>query len=277
MPYDWEQYGATDLGVIGGPSGDDYEGDSLEDFYDFLMKPRHQKRWSGSGGIKHFGPDRYASINPEDAAMADIIMKQMEQEKAFAAGEKARQSDLARRQAQDELLMPSGKGGGTISFKGEKMETGGFAGPRGTKWGVPEAELQVGGGMPTGAPEAPPALSDQESILLGVPEVAEHRAGSKAYAERLLTNAAAGSGGQATLYQKANALQDVTEAEGELVQQAGMSERFQGMSGDEILDLVAQDPTADDIRFIHASLAKYAAAKQKLETLGGGEPVEDWR
>jgi len=248
MAFDPSQYGATDLGVIGGPDSGGYSGDSLEDFYDFLMTPRRQQRWSGSGGIRHYGPDRDPSINPEDAAMAEIIMQQMETERANTAAEEVRQSELARRRAQDEILMPSGKGGGSISFEGgEPMEGGGFAGPRGTKWGFPGAELEVGGGMPEAPPERQEDLSNTEWALFGSDTVPGERARAEGYNSR-----------GPTMGQRVGASAKVMRAESKLIQAASADERFAGMSGDQILEEVKRDPTGTEL--MTAALGEYAAA-----------------
>lgn len=271
MPFDYWDYMGLDTsaaptampGQVGG-----YEGDGLEDFYDFLMTPRRQQRWSGSGAIKHFGPDRYASINPEDAAMADIIMKQMEQEKAFAAGEEMRQSELARRRAQDELLMPRGKGGGSISFKGKEMETGGYAGPRGTKWGHPGAELQVGGGLPEGPPQRPDELTDADWALLGGQGVPTARAQAEVYEARR------GRGG-ATNYQISNAMKDLDMVESEVARLAAADEELAGKKVTDLLGMYQSDPNSLP-PLISEQIAKYGVLKRHVINLAQQAEAEPW-
>jgi len=112
---------AYDLGIDFGPdSSEAYAGDSMEDFYQYLLTPRHHKSWGGSGAIRHFGPSRNASVRPQDAAMADLIMQQMAKDEERKYKAEAYESDLGRRQAADSLMAGRGEGaGGTMSFGGQ--------------------------------------------------------------------------------------------------------------------------------------------------------------
>lgn len=154
----------------GPDAGDEYGGDSMEDFYDYLLTPRHQKRWSGSGSIKHFGPDRYASVSPEDAAMAEIILGQMEAKAQHEFQNAARESELGRRQAAERLMEERTRapgGGGSISFTGGAGEPSADTrfGKRDKGWEQGSANrltLDVGGG---GSAEAGPMTDEDRRIL----------------------------------------------------------------------------------------------------------------
>ena len=159
---------------VGQGSADEYSGDSMEDFYEYLITPRHQMERSGQGAITHYGPSRYASVNPEDAKMAEFLMKQMEAESELEYNKGLRESDLRRRSAADEMMMPQGQGGGSISFAGGGGEPSAETrfGRRGQGWeqGSPNAQtMPVGGGMPEGPPAGPPETltEGQRSLLTG--------------------------------------------------------------------------------------------------------------
>jgi len=171
MPYPYDLSFADAYRISGNFSPDpstEFSGGSLEDFYDYLTTPRHQREMSQHGAITHYGPSRYASISPEDAAMAEVVLNQIEagRQMDFAEGERKAQEE--RRRAADQLMSDRRRersgGGGTISFSGSPMESGGFAGPGGTRWAVPSASLPVGGG---GGGERKPLTEEERMILYG--------------------------------------------------------------------------------------------------------------
>jgi hypothetical protein len=228
MAFDYWDYMGLDRSVPTFHPGADpttqYSGDSPEEFYDYLMTPRHQQRWSGSGAIRHYGPDRYASIRPEDAAMAEILQKQMEAEAEKEFKDSMRASETARRRAADDILMPRGGGGGTITIEGQGLEGPGAEtrfGRGGQGWltakpGTP-MDFDIGGGMPAEdyEPAGPPSslTSGQAALITGkesAVDVAE--AQGRGYANRR------GSG--PTDLQVAQARRDLEIAASPLLEQA---------------------------------------------------------
>jgi hypothetical protein len=158
---------------VGQPPTDEYSGDSLEDFYEYLLTPRHQMERSGQGAITHYGPSRYASVSDEDAKMAEFIMQQMnaQDEREFAGS--VRESELGRRQAADEMMIPEGQGGGSMTrmtaagapAPGSAPTRFGPGSPRPTGPGMGQ-DLMIGGGMPQGPPPGPPAtLTEGQGIV----------------------------------------------------------------------------------------------------------------
>jgi len=125
--YDVLQQREVDMTGMGPDPYDEYTGDSLEDFYEYLMTPRHQRQRTQEGAITHYGPSRFASVRPEDAAMADMIMRQMEAGDAREYTQEVRGSDLARRGAADQLMMPEGRGGGSIDISDARTAPPGTA------------------------------------------------------------------------------------------------------------------------------------------------------
>lgn len=159
---------------VGQPPTDEYSGDSLEDFYEYLLTPRHQMERSGQGAITHYGPSRYASVSPEDSKMAEFIMQQMnaQDEREFTGS--LRESELGRRAAADELMMPQGRGGGymTVDTVPGQPAPGSaptrFGGGQTRPTGPGMASMEVGGGMPQGPPPGPPAeLTIPQQMLAG--------------------------------------------------------------------------------------------------------------
>jgi hypothetical protein len=189
MPYDEyqpprvHQTRDVDLSGLGPDAGDEYTGDSMEDFYDYLLTPRNQRQRSQHGAMTHYGPSRFASVNPEDAAMAQMVMQLMEGEDVREFNQTTRESDMARRAAADEMMMPQGRGGGQMTFTGGAGE--GSQEP--TRFGAPAAGgpgwaqgaanpqgIQIGGGPPP--PQGP--VSDRDRMLAaagGVGGVEESR------------------------------------------------------------------------------------------------------
>jgi hypothetical protein len=123
-------------------------------------------------------------VSDEDAKMAEFIMEQMnaQDEREFTGS--LRESELGRRRAADEMMIPQGQGGGSISF------TGGAGGPsaetrfgsRGPGWEQGAANAQtmpVGGGMPTGPPPGPPAtLTEGQGLVAAAGSFPEPRSTS---------------------------------------------------------------------------------------------------
>lgn len=52
-----------------------------EDVYDYLMTPRYGREFTQAGPYQHYGPSRYATIPPENRAMAETIMDRMQKER----------------------------------------------------------------------------------------------------------------------------------------------------------------------------------------------------
>jgi hypothetical protein len=258
-------------GSLGPDPTTEYSGDSPEEFYDYLMAPRHHQRWSGSGAIKHYGPDRYASIRPEDAAMADILQKQMEAEAEKEFKDGIRRSETARRRAMDDILMPKGGGGGTISFRGEKRDVGGgWAGPAGTVWGHPEAELPVGGGMPAEdyKPAGPPAsLTEGQRSLLTGQESRTAEAGARYSGMR--------GGRGPTELQIAQAQRDLAKSAAPLLEQARLEEGDWGtLDAEGIFNRYKEDPGSIP-PMMKRALDEYMAQRDYVLNLFGGQR-ETW-
>jgi len=242
---------------------DEYSGDSLEEFYDFLMAPRKQQRWSGSGAIKHYGPDRYASINPEDAAMAEILLKQMDAEDEVEFNKGNRASMAARRDAADELMMPSGRGGGTIQpSHGFTRLAGDYGGPH-----------QVGGGMPEGPPPGPPAdMNLGQRMLAGGGGFVEPPSESKTdYGTRR-----PGASEVVTLHQRAKAIEGVQIAAGDLMEIVSGEPAFEGMTPDKIVEFADLSPDHPAVGLIRGKIARYKGAKEMLATITPEAPIEDY-
>ena len=139
------------------------------------------------------------------------------------------------------------------------MEGGGYAGPRGTRWGHENVEMPIGGGR-----DAPSGdLTNREYALLDQQGVPTAKAQGEAYMNRL--NASGGRG--PTMLQKENAKQDVAEAAGKLRDAVMGEDRFVGLDPDGIVDLYDQSP--DDFGLMHGAIAEYRAAKDKWDTLSG--------
>lgn len=262
--------------ISGDWQGNDYEyqGDSPEEFYDYLMTPRHHKRWSGSGAIKHFGPDRYASVRPEDAAMAQIVMKQMEDRDKLEFNRGVMESEEKRRGAIDEMLMPQGGGGGSISFTGTPSEEGGYVGPRGTRWGVEKPSLPVGGGPPAEGyePGGPPdELTPGQVALLTGGE-------SKVEAAARQGEAYGGGGGKkATNQQIAAAFRDLEMSAGPLKEQAMLEGgEWATMAPEAMYEIWVNTPDKIPQMMIEP-MSKFAARYGYLQNLAGGsQERETW-
>ena len=164
----------VDLSGLGPDMGDEYTGDSMEDFYDYLLTPRHQRERSQHGAITHYGPSRFASVRPEDAGMAQMIMSLMENKEIHEYSGATRESDLARRAAADEMMMPQGRGGGQVTFTGGA----GAGSQEPTRFGAPAAGgpgwaqgmatpqgIQIGGGVPPGPPPAPGPMTERDRMI----------------------------------------------------------------------------------------------------------------
>jgi hypothetical protein len=154
----------VDLSGLGPDAGDEYTGDSMEDFYDYLLTPRNQRERSQHGAMTHYGPSRFASVNPEDAAMAQMVMQLMEGEDVREFNQTNRESDMARRAAADEMMMPQGRGGGSVSYGGLEGDPR-MTGPQLPGEEHPMQTQQIGGGMPPGPPPAQGPVSDRDRML----------------------------------------------------------------------------------------------------------------
>jgi hypothetical protein len=247
--------------------GNDYEygGGSDADFYEYLMTPRHQKRWSGSGAIKHFGPDRYASIRPEDAAMAEMLLKQMEAKDIMAMNKETRASDLERRRAADAIMMPEGQGGGTIQFSGAPQEGGGYSGPRGTKWGYGDVALQVGGGLPEGPPQGPPLdMTDAQGMLAAAGGYKEQPSAAAAVqGEGYAKGQQGGKVSNADIRAFGKAKADLARAENILVTQLPEKHPLAGKTGAEIVAEFQKNPDAIPPH-MRRSFMEYMVTQQEI-------------
>lgn len=182
----------------GPDAGDEYGGDSMEDFYDYLLTPRHQKRWSGSGSIKHFGPDRYASVSPEDAAMAEIILGQMETKAQHEFQNAARESELGRRQAAERLMEERTRqegSGGSIQYGME----GGVTGAAPTRFNPEGGEGYRGSGIrpvPPSGPTKTGPMTDEDRRILAAGGYSDPTEAARIQAQGMADYRAAQSQGQ---------------------------------------------------------------------------------
>lgn len=258
MPYDYFDYGVPE-GTFG--NDDQYSGDTPEEFYDYLMTPRQHKKWSGSGAIKHYGPDRYASISPEDAAMADILMKQMEQERQFEYQEGVRKSEMGRRQAADELMMPQGRGGGKMTFQRE---------------GRPWDRVEIGGGMPTGPPKPRGPMDERERMMAvggGFGESRVEAAKQNQYGRPRQSS-------PPTQSQVVNARAELESTTMDLMNAASFDEAWANLTPEQMVDRARKDRQNIPATIVE-TLAPWMEANLKWNAYsrGGGPqgPREDWR
>ena len=248
--------GVTEFDTTGlGPDPSaEYTGSSMEDFYEYLLTPRHQREFSGKGAISHFGPSRYASVAPEDAAMAEFLMKQMEAEENLKTGKAFNESELARRKAADEILMPQGRGGGMMSMGG----------------GEP---IQVGRGM-----EPPPALPpmderSRQTLLAGgggTDPITQAENSASAYGRGMMTE------GQRYGVDKdvIRAKQAAAEAAVEL-ESSYLPEGWEGLTADQIVQKALSSDPREVPPEVRKKIGLYHAAKQTLVEMeragqGGG-------
>lgn len=224
-----------------------YTGSSLPDFYDYLMTPRHYQQWSGTGAIRHYGPSRYASVRPQDAAMAGEVLKQIDAQNIMTAEEEARQSELGRRRAADELMREArGYGGGTISMgQGPAIQSEEIKGRRG----------------------APIDMDDPvtRAILYGGGYQPDPERQAEAY------GAGRGGGSGITPYQLLNLEAKFKSAASSLEMAAQMDPEWAGLSGVEIM-LKARSG-AEVPYTIQEALPDYIDAWTKAERLG---KAEEW-
>lgn len=163
----------SDLDV--GPD-DEFEGDSLQEFYDYLMKPRHRREaWSSPGGGMHgYGPAREATISPENMQMAELIKGRMDEDRA--------RKETERRMTRAESLM-TGRGpgaGGTMSVPGKEPIT---IGPKGPLTPEEQAEAMAGGVPmePMIAADAKRAETDRRDALATQKQIMAYEKNAAAY------------------------------------------------------------------------------------------------
>ena len=260
---------SIDMGGMGPDPTEEYTGDSMEDFYQYLLTPRHHKSWGGSGAIRHFGPSRTASVRPEDAAMADLIMQQMmkDQEREYTAD--VYESDLARRAAADELMMPEGRGGGVIQPAHGYTNLAGGSG----------APIQVGGGLPEGPQGSRGPLSREDEYVLqagGVEtprgETASRQGEGYNDGGRRSTGRTAGQGDS---FNKTSGQYEYEMAEaGNALRELARQERGWGnMSVEDILKRAQENPN-DIPEFMYPALDEFYARANRykawVENAGGG-------
>lgn len=280
MPFNYWDYMGLDRSAptyMPSPSpATEYSGDSPEEFYDYLMTPRHHQRWGGSGAIKHFGPDRYASIRPEDAAMADILQKQMEAEAEKEFKDGIRRSETARRRAMDDILMPKGGGGGKISFGAGPYAAPGTAptrfgpGVEGRRYAHRDVDLSVGGGEPAEGykPAGPPAsLTEGQRSLLTGQESRTAEAGARYSGMR--------GGRGPTELQIAQAQRDLAKSAAPLLEQARLEEGDWGtLDAEGIFNRYKEDPGSIP-PMMKRALDEYMAQRDYVLNLFGGQR-ETW-
>jgi hypothetical protein len=111
--------------------------DSPEDWYQYLMTPRREQRTTQAGAFTHFGPERYATMNPGNAAAAEIVMGQM-------ADEEQRQVARDRIGAAETVMTGrSPDAGGSMSMGGTSVDIH----PKGPMSGS-ERVTSMAGGFP---------------------------------------------------------------------------------------------------------------------------------
>lgn len=266
----------SDYGLGFDPAAE-YGGGGIEEFYDYLMTPRHHQQWSGGGAIRHYGPSRYASVRPEDAAMAELLLKQMDMESALEYNKSLRSSDLARRKAADEMMMPPPQGSGSVTF------TGGAGGPsaetrfgtRGPGWEQGSAApqtLPIGGAE--GAPPAPDFEDPMTRALLGAggyegysdPLMETERA-AELYGAKYGRGAQPPSGPTDKQYSDAN--RRIGLATNEMMAAAEADPSVARMGPEEILKQYAQDPRSIP-DWLHTYIQGVIVEMQALTDLGGG-------
>ena len=246
--------GSTSQVGLGPDPADAYGGDSMEDFYEYLLTPRHHKRWSGSGAIKHFGPDRFASVSPEDAAMAEILLGQMEAKAQHEFQNEVRGSELGRRRAAEELMTGRGPGaGGEISFGGRTEKIA----PKGPMTADERMTAQAGGFGPS-----PIDIAGAEAEAYG----SRYR-GSSGSQDRLNRNDAL------------KAHQAATIARGELAQELRFEKGdFAGADPDDLAELYMQDPAQVPdhlVGLVNEYIAKLQTWNALAQGGGGGGDVTD--
>lgn len=268
----------VDLSGLGPDMAEEYTGDSMEDFYDYLLTPRNQRQRSQQGAITHYGPSRFASVSPENAGMAQMIMQLMEGEDIREFNQTTRESDMARRAAADEMMMPQGRGGGQVTFTGGA----GAGSQEPTRFGAPAAGgpgwaqgmatpqgIQIGGGIPQGPPPAPGPVSDRDRMLAA--------AGGVGGADESRVAAAASQGlgypgptrKPATPTQVAAAERDVMIAESALLQSATLEEDWKGKSSMEMLEAYMADKSSVPWG-MRESLGEFAARFGYYQNLRSG-------
>jgi hypothetical protein len=267
----------VDLSGLGPDAGDEYTGDSMEDFYDYLLTPRNQRERSQHGAITHYGPSRFASVNPEDAAMAQMVMQLMEGEDVREFNQTNRESDMARRAAADEMMMPQGRGGGQMTFTGGAGE--GSQEP--TRFGAPAAGgpgwaqgmatpqgIQIGGGPPP----AQGPVTDRDRMLAAAGGVGGSDESRVAAAEVQGTNYP-GHGPQqmsrADRQSKAKLRAAQNEAEYHLRYALDAQPEMAGIDPDTLLKQYAADPESVP-QGLHDTIFNYGQAKMQYDRVWGG-------
>jgi len=101
-------------------SEDALQGNSLLEFYNYLLTPRQNQSWSGSGAYRRFGPDRFSSISPENLAAAQDLLQMMTEKDT-------RDRQVRRGDTAEEAMRGFGRqgGGGQITMGDTTMDVGG--------------------------------------------------------------------------------------------------------------------------------------------------------
>lgn len=234
---------------LGPDPADVYGGDSMEDFYEYLLTPRHHKRWSGSGAIKHFGPDRFASISPEDAAMAEILLGQMEAKAQHEFQGEVRESELGRRQAADRLMEGRTRqpgAGGEITWG---AQPGGGIGQAPTRFGA-GGRGRAGSGVteiPAEGPSSTGELTPEQRMTLAAGGYADPTEAARIQAQGMADyrrGQAQGGGPSRTDMQAMEKARNAVDAAAFAVQEAINFEGLKGETPESLLEKFKQNPNS---------------------------------